>query len=515
MKITYTLPPLAFAFLLTLSGCGTVQTKPTISSDPTAPTASSSVVINNTSNTSSTTSVAYQDLWSRLRSGFQFTGNDLPEAALVQLKWFTSRPDYLSLITKRATPYLHYIVEQVEARGIPLEIALLPVIESGFQPFARSHAAAAGLWQFIPSTGKYFGLAQNNWYDGRRDVVAATDAALTYLEKLYGDFGDWELALAAYNSGEGRVARAIEANEKAGLATDFWSLKLPKETQAYVPRLMAFTHIVLSPETYGLTLPEIPNAPYFDIVEVDAQIDFVIAAEMANIDIKSFYYLNPAYNRWTTPLTGTYKLLVPVEYSASFQAQLETMPDEERLNWKHYTIKRGDSISKIAAKYQTSSAAVKHYNPAEVTKLTAGNILRIPVPVAALKHYQVHPIQQRMARRDAKRITHVVKLGDSWWAVARRYGVDINKLARWNKSKTTKTLRPGQKLVVLQGSAARRTTATAASKPSKVHYKVKGGDSLWGIAHRYQVHVSEIKSWNKLSSGIIKPGQKLLIQLPK
>ena len=527
MKITYKHLFLALALLPALSGCGSTQTKPISTTAPTSTTASStphtvgsavpanSPIAHGSTASNNNAQIMHDDLWQRVRSGFQFTGGGLPEQALEQLEWFTNRPDYLNRIAERATPYLYYIVEQVEARGMPLEIALLPVVESGFQPFARSSAAAAGLWQFIPSTGKHFGLAQNKWYDGRRDVVSATDAALTYLQKLYADFGSWKLALAAYNAGEGRVGRAIKANQKAGLGTDFWSLKLPKETKAYVPRLMALSHLVQSPEAYNQSLQQLPNEPYFDVIDVDSQIDFAIAAKMANIDLKSFYYLNPGYNQWTTPLKGSYKLLIPVEQSANFQAQLATMSDEEKLNWKHYTIKRGDSISKIAKQYQTSSDVVKHYNPTEVVKLTAGNTLRIPTPSVALKHYRVHPIQQRLARRDVKRLTHTVKRGDSWWAIARRYGVDVNKLAAWNKSKSSKTLRPGQKLVVLQGSAARRSAGSPA-KSSKLYYKVKSGDSLWGIAHRYQVHVAEVKRWNKLGTGgIIKPGQKLLINLPK
>ena len=451
------------------------------------------------------------DLWQRIRNGFQFTHGGLPEGATSQLDWFLNNPDYVYRVSERAAPYLHYIVEQADARNMPLEIALLPVIESGFQPFAFSPSAASGLWQFIPSSGKYYGLPQNEWYDGRRDVIAATDAALTYLQKLNQDFeGDWLRALAAYNAGEGTVGRAVKKNQRAGLATDFWSLDLPRETRAYVPKLLAISHLVSQPENYGLSLYPIENQPYFDITDAGSQIDLAIAAQLANISLKELYQLNSGYNRWSTPPAGPHTLLLPLENSAYLQQQLTTEP--EYIQWQYHTIKSGDTLGLIAEQRHTSTALLKQHNSIVRNRLKAGESLRFPAPSAPANEYKTNPDHQLAANRNqlqSKKITHTVRKGDSWWALSRRYGVDMHKLAQWNRTTPNRTLRPGQKLVILQGNSANKTTI------KQVQHKVKSGDSLWGIAHHYQVAVNDIKRWNNLGKTLIKPGQKLLIRLSK
>ncbi len=455
--------------------------------------------------------IAPIDLWQRIRNGFQFTGNGLPEGALSQLDWFTRHPDYVYRVSERASPYLHYIVEQAEARNMPLEIALLPVIESGFQPFAYSRSAASGLWQFIPSSGKYYGLPQNEWYDGRRDVIAATNAALGYLQKLHQLFdGDWLRALAAYNAGEGTVGRAVKKNRRAGKPTDFWSLDLPRETRAYVPKLLAISYLVSQPENYGLSLYPIANQPYLGITDAGSQIDLALAAQYADISLKDLYQLNSGYNRWSTPPTGPHTLLLPLEKSANLQQQLALNP--ERLHWKYHTIKSGDTLSRIAQQQHTSTYLLKQHNSIIRNRLTAGNSLRFPAPSASAKAYQTNADHQLAANRNqqqTRKITHTVRKGDSWWALSRRYGVDMHKLAQWNKATTKRTLRPGQKLVILQGKSANKAVI------KQVQHKVKSGDSLWGIAHHYQVAVNDIKRWNNLGRTLIKPGQKLLIRLPK
>ena len=235
-------------------------------------------------------------LWQRIRNGF-----GLPDIAspLVreQEEWFANRPDYIKRTVARSSRYLYYIVEEVEKRGMPSEIALLPIIESAYNPVAYSRAHASGIWQFIPSTGKLYGLQQNFWYDGRRDVMAATNAALDYLEKLYDMFGSWDLALASYNWGEGAVARAIAKNLAKGLPTDYQSLTMPNETRYYIPKLQAVKNIIANPAQYGIELAEVPNQPYFVAVTTTKHIDVKLAAKLADVPLDEFVSLNPGYSR--------------------------------------------------------------------------------------------------------------------------------------------------------------------------------------------------------------------------
>ncbi|MDH5591563.1 MAG: transglycosylase SLT domain-containing protein, partial [Gammaproteobacteria bacterium] len=251
------------------------------------------------------------DLWQRIRDGFAISQPNLHADTQRQLQWFVNHPDYINRVVERARPYLHYIVDEIERRDMPLEIALLPVVESGFQPFAYSHGRAAGIWQFIPGTGRLYGLKQNWWYDGRRDIIESTRAALDYLQKLHNDFDDWQLALAAYNCGEGTVGRAIRRNKKAGKGIDFWSLDLPKETSAYVPKLMAVSELIKHPEKYELTLSSIDNSPFLTVVDVGGQIDLALAAKLAEISVDEMYQLNPGFNHWATTPDGPHRLVIP------------------------------------------------------------------------------------------------------------------------------------------------------------------------------------------------------------
>ncbi|NND47613.1 MAG: transglycosylase SLT domain-containing protein, partial [Woeseiaceae bacterium] len=245
-----------------------------------------------------------EDVLARLRQGFTLTYDDNRRTA-AELKWFVSHPDYLNRVFTRAQRYLPYIVAELERRGMPLELALLPIVESAYDPFAYSHGRAAGLWQMIPGTAKRFGVKQNWWYDGRRDVVDSTRAALDYLEHLEGlNDGDWLNAIASYNSGEGNVLRAARKNRKANKPVDFWHLKLPRETSMYVPKLLALVEIVADPEKYQLTLPVVPDEQQFMVADIGSQLDLALAAELAGVDIDTVYQYNPGYNRWSTDPSG-------------------------------------------------------------------------------------------------------------------------------------------------------------------------------------------------------------------
>ena len=296
-----------------------------------------------------------------------------------ELLWLESNPQHVMKVSQRALPYYHYILEQVLEREMPAEVALIPFIESGFNPFAVSSSRAAGPWQFIPGTAKHFGLESNWWYDGRRDIIASTDAALNYLSYLNEMFdGDWLLTFAAYNAGEGNVLRAIKRNTRANQPTDYWSLNLPSETMRYVPKILATAIAIRDAERLGLQLEEIPAEPYFAEVYTGGQLDLSQAAELAEIDLNELKQLNPGFSRWATAPEGPHRLLIPIESAEQFQTALVQLPVENRVNFQHYTIIRGDTLSTIARRFGTTVAAIQQANQMNSTKLRIGQTLLVP-----------------------------------------------------------------------------------------------------------------------------------------
>ena len=299
-------------------------------------------------------------LWRRIRNGFGLPDMTSP-LVTEQEEWFSRRPDYIARTVQRSSRYLYYIVEQVEKRGMPTEIALLPIIESAYNPVAYSRAHASGIWQFIPSTGKHYGLQQNFWYDGRRDVMAATNAALDYLEKLYEMFGSWDLALASYNWGEGAVSRAISKNMAKGLATDYVSLSMPAETRYYLPKLQAVKNIIANPAQYGIDLAEVPNQPYFVAVTTTKHIDVKLAAKLADMPVEEFLSLNPGNSRPVIKADRERVLLFPADKADRFRSNLENH-DAPLVSWQAYKLKAGESVDKVAAQHGISVAQLKQVN---------------------------------------------------------------------------------------------------------------------------------------------------------
>jgi peptidoglycan lytic transglycosylase D len=317
-------------------------------------------------------------VFERIRSGFAMTDFD---SALVReaQAWYASRPDYVQRMVERSRRYLYFVVQEVEKRGMPTEIALLPMIESAYNPLAYSPARAVGIWQFVAATGKTYGLKQDWWYDGRRDVVEATRAALDYLQNLYAMFGDWELALAAYNWGEGAVARALLRNEAKGLPIDYRSLRLPQETRGYIPRLMAVKNIVRDPGAYGLELEPVPNQPYFETVKTTRPMDVKVAARLAEIPVEEFQALNPGYSRPVIPADEPQTLLLPAEKVATFLENLDSH-DRPLSTWQIYHARLGEKLEKIAAQYGLSVSRLKEINgiPAR-GRVRSVNTLLVPV----------------------------------------------------------------------------------------------------------------------------------------
>lgn len=450
------------------------------------------------------------DVFERIRNGFTLT--DVEHDSIDdELRWFARHPAYLDRTFKRGERYLYHIVNEIEARGMPLELALLPVVESAFNPVAYSRARAAGLWQFIPATGRRYGLKQNWYYDGRRDVVAATTAALDYLEFLHAEFdGDWLLAVAAYNCGEMNVTRAIRRNRAAGKPTDFFSLKLPRETRAYVPKLLAMRRIVADPAAHGLIFAPIANQPYFVKVDTGGQLDLHVAAELAEMPKEELLALNPAFNHWVTDPDGPHHLLVPLDRHERMTAGIASLPADKRVRIVYHRVRKGDTLGGIADKYNVSVAVLRSTNKIRGNLIHPGQDLLIAAApragdaqfVAARAAIEPTPIRTSSDK-------HKVRRGDTLWSIARTHGVSIESLAHTNGLKSNGTLSVGQTLKI-------PGTATLASNDSvssaSVTYIVRAGDTLSRIASKFRVSMSDLLNWNGLqSTNVIKPGQRLVM----
>lgn len=462
------------------------------------------------------------DLWDRLRAGYQFD-LDIDQPRLnAQIQWYSSHPAYLDRVSQRGERYLYYIVEQFEKEGLPLEIALLPVVESGFDPFGYSHGRASGPWQFIPATGELFGLEQNWWQDDRRDIQLSTQAAITYLKRLHDMFdGDWLQALAAYNSGEGTVMRAIRNNKNDGEPTDFWSLDLPAETRAYVPKLLALAKIMQNPEEYGYKTQFIANEPYFEEVNIGGQMDLAQAATMAGVSIDEIYLLNPAFNQWATPPEGPHTLLIPAESADTFKEELATVPPQERVTWIRYTVQSGDSLGVVAKEHNTTVAVLQDINKFKTTKLKVGQELMIPISSKG-EAADLSSSQQRLLAKSPSsssnnrvKIDYTIENGDSLWSIAQKYNTDTKTLASWNNMRLSDSLAPGKKLV-LWTTPDTENQPSSNSRPSvlkRVVYTIRSGDSLADVANKFKVSVSEIRKWNPKvgSKKYVQPGDKVTL----
>lgn len=454
------------------------------------------------------------DLWQRIKDGYaipeiqsQYTAN--------HESWYASRPDYVKRMVFRSQKYLYHIVEEVEKRGMPTEIALLPMVESAFNPQAYSRSHASGIWQFIPSTGKSFGLKQNWWVDNRRDVTAATNAALTYLQKLHVMFGTWDLALAAYNAGEGTVKRAIERNRKQGLPTDYASLALPPETRNYVPKLQAIKNIMTHPEQYGLSIDPIPNRPYFTHVTVPQQIDAHLAAELAEIPFDEFSALNPEYNRPVLTATGSvHEILLPVSAAETFTNNLANY-DKPLVSWQTYHAKRGERIESIARKFGISSAQLRDINDLPSRKnLRQARQLLVPTnkdettSVALLvNNTELQDYKEETAQTE--NATHKVKPGESLSVIAKRHKMTLKQIMALNSLKSSR-LKAGQVLLVSGDAAIAENPVSRKQK----HYVVRRGDTLNSIARKFQIATDDLQRWNNIRGTHILPGHKLTVSRP-
>jgi len=377
----------------------------------------------------STTRPVHADVWKRIGTKLSLDRN-LQQASVKQkLAWFRRKQAYLDRVSERAGPYLYFIVEQLEKRQMPLDLALLPIVESAYHPFAYSPSHASGIWQFIPATGKAYGLKQNWWYDGRRDIIASTHAALDYLEKLHAEFkGDWLLALAAYNTGERNVARAIKRNQSAGKKTDFWSLRLPRETRNYVPSLLAVAELIAQPQQHQVEWPRIANQPYLALINNNEQLDLAIVAKLAELSLEEVYTLNPGFNRWATPPAGPHQIVIPIEKKDLFEQGLARLSAKDKVSWRRHIIQRGETLGQIAANHQINLNTLKQTNNLRSDLIHTG-----------------HSTWNRISARSLLRPGQKLSL---WFADKGKARLRPASLKQWNNISKNKHLQPGQELTL-------------------------------------------------------------------
>lgn len=455
------------------------------------------------------------DLWNVMRDRYRLPSCQGHDSAEKWAQWYANNPKYLARVWERAEPLMYLILEHLQEAGLPAEIALLPIVESAFQPYAYSHGRAAGLWQFVPGTGRDYGLKQNWWYDGRRDIVASTQAAAAYLDDLQREFGgDWLLALAAYNSGQGRVAREIKRNRRQGKGETFWDLNLPTETSSYVPKLLGIACVVNNPETYDVTLPVMRYEPAVQLVDTDGQIDLALAAELAGLELEALYKMNPAFNRWASDPDGPHRLLLPLANAALLSAALEGVPVADRIQWQRHKILPGQTLSHLAKKFNVTIAILREANQLRANStIRAGDFLMVPQASGRPDDYVLSETQRlaRLRAASGGNAEHTVQPGDSLWTLARRFDVGVRQLARWNGMAPGDTLSVGKTLVIKTAGASTGASAVPGqSRHRTIRYRIRKGDSLWRVASRFRVRVSDITRWNGLDpNAVLQPGQTI------
>ncbi|MCF6263179.1 MAG: LysM peptidoglycan-binding domain-containing protein [Xanthomonadales bacterium] len=521
------LAPLLIALLLFLSACS-VQNKDdslTASTNP-APVPQDAVIeipqnrIVDTgvdARPQQSSEPKYADIFERLKASYKLPSCEIDKTSQKWAQWYADHPDYMARVLKRAEPWLFYIAEEIEKRNLPGEFAYLPIVESAFDPFAYSHMNAAGTWQFIASTGKQYGLQQNWWYDGRRDMYAATQAALDYLSYLGDRFDeDWLLALASYNAGEGRVGRLVKKQKARNQPADFWNLKLPKETRGYVPKMLGLRCLFENPEKYGFTLPAIPNTPQVVVIDIGTQTDLVLAAQLANMPIKDLYALNPGYSRWATAPDGPHRIVLPRINAEDMTVRLADLEPDALMRWDYVSVEFGDTLGKLAIKHNVPIEVIRATNNLSSDVIHINQRLQLPRegidridPLYAAAAVELQKMQNRLVA--PTRINHRIRNGESLSTIAHRYRVRVSDIQRWNGISDPGKIRAGKTLKIFKSKAGGSNNR---QKSGKTQYTVRSGDSLWKIAKKHRIKIDDIKRWNNLSGkSILRPGQKLTLVL--
>lgn len=489
------------------------------------------------------------NLWDVLREEFVLSHYENQPAVQEKIEWFMNNQDFLLRSASRAAPYLYYILQQVKKRHLPAELVLLPIIESGYNPFSLSNMGAAGIWQLMPDTASGLGIKRDWWYDGRRDVVASTRAALNYLAYLQSFFeGNWLLAIAAYNTGEGNVLSAIRRNIRNGYDTDFWSLPVAQETKDYVPSLLALATIISHPYQYPIYFPPVRNAPYLAQVDVGTAINLKYAAQLAGISYKKLMQLNSGFNRPSTSNKGPYKLVLPIENVEQFTENLARSPLNQQINWIHYKVKPGDTFASVTKKFNITTNALRRMNHLTKNTLHSGTNLLIPVngsnnntpAFSSLheiaekedKHTTDAAITATATKKQEKPLLalnidksgkytlqpgdtiYVVRVKDTWEKIAKRFHIYASSLQAANQIKDKK-LKPGKQLIIPThtGTVANNTSTHSAKKISAgdTIYMVRRGDSIEKIARKFRTSPSAIRLANLVDNNSLSEGEKLII----
>jgi membrane-bound lytic murein transglycosylase D len=460
--------------------------------------------------------VEYENVWARLVADFSLPSCSDHEISLRWANWYADHEAYMARVMKRAQPWIFFIAQELEARGMPGELALLPIVESAYDPFAYSSGRALGTWQFVASTGKFYGLKQDWWYDGRRDVWASTHAALDYLAFMHKKFdGDWLLALAGYNSGENRVARRVASNLKNGKPADFWNISLPKETKGYVPKLLGLKCLFENPSDYGIELPKAPNHPVIAAVEMEAQSDLVLISQISGVSIDVLFSLNPGFSRWATSPSGPWRVVLPLENAEKLENRLASDDSPTLMKWDQVLVENGDTLSGLAARHHVPVSVLRTTNNLNSDMIRVGQKLRLPRdeqmlvdPLYVAAATELQKLQSGLIA--SERLTHKIRPGESLSVIARRYKVSVRDLQKWNNISNAHKIRAGQTLTLFHSPAP----APASTQSGPVKYTVQRGDSLWSIAKRYKVKVNDLMRWNDLSkNSVIQPGQSIKINL--
>lgn len=465
------------------------------------------------------------NFWDHLRADFQVPVSDENQPQVqAQIRWFVNNQDYLDHTVKRAAPYMYFILQEAQKRNLPGELVLLPIIESAYNPFVSSYRGASGLWQLMPGTAYTLGVKQDWWFDGRRDIYSSTNAALDYLTYLQSFFGgNWLLALAAYDTGEGNVQNAVRRNSMDGLPTDFWALPLARETRSYVPRLLALAAIIRDPGKYGIVLPPISDKPYLQQVDLGVAINLSQAAQLAGMSLSELKQLNPGYSHMTTDPNGPYKLLLPIDRIALFKEQLAAMPSFTKTTWGRYRVQRGDSLASIANRYHASVAELRESNHIKGHTAPVGKVIMIPsttesvVPhiddtnmqqMTVLSNSNIAPAGQRnsgaavVAADETQAISNVVQQTETVPAENLATNNDDN-----DQADESNDLVAGSAAITKQSQSVAHNVVQ-----QKQFHTIKHGDTLASIARAYRVSISDLQHWNKLrNSHALKPGSKLVV----
>ena len=450
------------------------------------------------------------DVWEVLRNQLSISHEVNRPEVQEQIRWLMSHPSYVNKVCRQSEPYIYHIVAQIKKRHLPGELALLPMIESAFDPFAYSGKGAAGLWQLMPKTGNELGLKQDWWSDARRSIGPSTNAALNYLVYLNRQFnGHWILAIASYDAGEGTISRAIKATAPPGKPVDFWNLPMPDETKVYVPRLFALAEIINNPARYHVSLPVIPYLPYFEEVSIDSPIDLSHAAKLAGISYKELIKLNPGFNRWTTNPYKPFKLLLPAEKVERFNFNLSNIPAEQRVSWTKLTLLKGDMVNNIATRYHTTATLIKQVNQLNTEYIKPNQTILIPnanhTTIAKGKEQEkpaISPLVHALAIARNHRLIHIVQDKDTYQTLYKLYGVSAADVKKWNKLSANAPLKKGQQLVLWK-----------TIKPA-INYVVKPGDTLSTIAKQHQTKIQLLLALNPEihQNQPIHSGQRLLVR---